>query len=179
MYGEGKQAQHPEDAGKFANEVRQNMEVGKARFVAAMDVLKKHPSVDPDRIAAIGYCFGGGIVLQMARSGTDLDGVVSFHGGLSTNEPAQQGMVKAKVLVCHGADDSFIPAGQVEDFRKEMEKAGADYRIISYAGATHSFTNPEADAYAEKFNIPVAYNEEADKKSWNDMQDFLRDVFRK
>jgi dienelactone hydrolase len=179
MYGEGRQAQHPDDAGTFANEVRQNMDVGKARFLSAMDVLKEHPTVDPDSIAAIGYCFGGGIVLHMARSGVDLDGVVSFHGGLSTEGPALPGGVTAKVLVCHGADDGFIPPDQVEDFRKEMEEAEADFRIISYAGATHSFTNPDADSYAAKFNIPVAYNAEADTKSWADMQDFLKEVFRK
>ncbi|MCZ6679207.1 MAG: dienelactone hydrolase family protein, partial [Candidatus Poribacteria bacterium] len=105
MYGDGKQAEHPDDAGKFASEAMRNMDAGKARFVAAMEFLKKHKTTDPEHIAAIGYCFGGGVVLQMARLGVDLDGVVSFHGSLSTSKPAQPGAIKAKILVCHGADD--------------------------------------------------------------------------
>jgi dienelactone hydrolase len=179
MYGEGKQAEHPKEAGKFAKEVMQNLETGRQRFLAAMNMLKQHNTVDPDRIAAIGYCFGGGVVLHMARSGMDLDGVVSFHGGLATKEPAQPGAVKARILVCNGADDQLVPPEQVEGFREEMQKAGADFRIISYEGAKHSFTNPEADSFAEKFNIPVAYNAEADKKSWDDMKQFLDSVFEK
>jgi|SRR3990172_333240 len=178
MYGEGKQAAHPEDAQKFSSEIANNMDLAKERFNAAVDALKAHESVDPERIAAIGYCFGGSVVLQMARSGADLDAVVSFHGGLATPSPAEPGGVKAKILVCHGEADELIPAGQVEAFKEEMDKAGADYEFISYTGAKHSFTNPEADKYAAEFNIPLAYDMGADRKSWADMQGFLKDVFK-
>ena len=190
MYGDGKQAEHPDDAGKFATEVRQNMPAATQRFVTAMQVLQKHPTVDPEHIAAIGYCFGGGVVLQMARQGLDLDAVVSFHGSkalgiesktgsLTTGNPAEPGVVKARILVCHGADDKMVTLEQIQAFHKEMKAAGVDYKFISYPDAKHSFTNPGADIYAERFNIPLGYNAEADKKSWQDMQDFLQDTFAK
>jgi dienelactone hydrolase len=179
MYGDGKQAEHPSDAGKFAAEVRQNMPVATERFLAALQVLKKHPSVDPDQIAAIGYCFGGGIVLQMARQGLDLDAVVSFHGSLATDKPAVPGVVKARILVCNGADDKMVTPEQIQAFHREMKAAGVTYRFVSYPGAMHSFTNPDADTYAKKFNIPLGYNAEADQKSWQHMQDFLEETFAK
>lgn len=179
MYGDGKQAEHPENAGKFAAEVRQNMEAATQRFAAARQVLQKHPTVDPEHIAAIGYCFGGGVVLEMARQGMDLDAVVSFHGSLATDHPAVPGVVKARILVCNGADDNMVTPEQIEAFKREMAAAHVDYTFISYPGAKHSFTNPAADIYAEKFNIPVGYNKEADKKSWEDMQKFLKDTFEK
>jgi dienelactone hydrolase len=178
MYGDGKQAEHPDEAGAFAHEVMQNSEVERDRFMAALELLKKQPTVDPERIAAIGYCFGGGVVLQMARSGVDLDGVVSFHGVLSTKEPAKRGVIKAKILVCHGEEDQLVTSEQMATFFDEMNKADADIRIITYKSAKHSFTNPDADAYAKKFNLPIGYNAEADKKSWADMQTFLKDVFK-
>jgi dienelactone hydrolase len=177
MYGDGKRAEHPDDAGKFSAAVRQNMASATQRFVAARQLLQKHPTVDADHIAAIGYCFGGGIVLEMARQGLDLDAVVSFHGTLATDKPAAPGVVKARILVCDGADDKFVTPEQIQAFLKEMKAAGADYTFISYPGAKHSFTNPGADIYAEKFNIPLGYNKEADKKSWQDMQNFLKDSF--
>ena len=179
MYGEGRVADHPDDAGKFAAEVRQNMPEARKRFAAAMQLLQKHPSVDPQRIAAIGYCFGGGIVLQMARQGLDLDAVVSFHGSLATDTPAEVGMVKARILVCDGADDKLVTPGQIQAFLREMQAAEVDYKFVSYPGAKHSFTNPDADVYAQKFNLPVRYNAEADKKSWQDMQKFLKESFAK
>ncbi|MGB7972464.1 MAG: dienelactone hydrolase family protein [Candidatus Deferrimicrobiaceae bacterium] len=179
MYGEGKQTQHPDDAGKFSAEIRKNMPLGRERFLAARKVLAEFKFTDPKRIGAIGYCFGGGIVLQMARDGVDLAGVVSFHGGLATESPANPESVKAKILVLTGADDKFAPPAQVEAFRKEMKAAGADFRIISYPGALHGFTNPEADSYAKKFNMPIGYNTDADKKSWAEMKAFFQDIFRK
>jgi len=179
MYGHGKQATHPEDAQKFSSEVMKNFDAAKARFTAAMDFLKKQPQVDPARIAAIGYCFGGGVVLNMARQGVDLKGVASFHGALAAVKPAQPGMVKAKILVLTGADDKFVPPAQVEAFKQEMKSAGADLRVISYPGAIHSFTNPEADVLGKKFNMPLAYNADADRKSWEEMKTFLSGVFRK
>jgi dienelactone hydrolase len=179
MYGEGKQATHPADAGKFSSELMKEFDVAKARFMAAMEFLKKEPTVDPGRIAAIGYCFGGGIVLNMARQGLDLKGVASFHGSLVAVKPAQPGAVKAKILVLHGADDTFVTPQQIEAFKNEMKNAGADFQFIVYPGATHSFTNPDADKYAKKFNLPLRYNAEADKKSWEDLRKFLAMVFKK
>ncbi|HXX80872.1 MAG TPA: dienelactone hydrolase family protein [Thermodesulfovibrionales bacterium] len=178
MYGGGKQAMHPDDAGKFSSELMKNFDTAKARFVAALDFLKKQPTVDPERIAAIGYCFGGGIVLNMARQGVDLKGVASFHGSLAAVKPAQQG-VKAKLLVLHGADDKFVTSEQIVAFKQEMTNAGADFRLIEYPGAIHSFTNPDADEYAKKFNLPLGYNAEADKKSWEELTKFLGKIFRK
>lgn len=177
MYGEGKQAGHPDEAGKFAKEISGNLDMKIARFMAATSYLKKHESVDPARIAAIGYCFGGSVVLDMARAGMDLKGVVSFHGGLTTNNPARTGAVNAKILVCHGEKDSFITTEQIAAFKQEMSEAKADLKFITYKYAKHSFTNPEADSYAKKFNIPVGYNAAADKKSWEDMSQFLKSVF--
>lgn len=176
MYGEGKTASHPNDAAAFAKAVMSNSEAATARFKAAMDVLKSQPGVDPSKIAAIGYCFGGSTVLNMARSGMDLDAVVSFHGSLGGLMPIK-GPVQAKVLVCHGADDPFVTEKQVTQFKKEMEEAGVDFEFIAYPGAKHSFTNPDADRMAKEFEMPIAYNAEADAKSWKAMQDFLRKAF--
>ena len=179
MYGEGKQAEHPDNAGKFSSELMKNFGTAKDRFIAAMEFLKAQPVVDRDKIAAVGYCFGGGIVLNMARQGVDLQGVASFHGSLAAVEPAERSSVKAKILVLHGADDRFITGEQIEAFKNEMKKAGADSRFIAYHGALHSFTNPKADEYGKKFNIPVAYNAEADKRSWEELKIFLRQIFKK
>jgi dienelactone hydrolase len=179
MYGEGKTATHPDDAGKFSSELMKNFDSAKARFTAAEDFLKKQPTVDPDRIAAVGYCFGGGVVLNMARQGADLKAAASFHGNLTAIKPAEPGMVKAKIRVYHGADDKFIPAELVEAFKKEMTDAGVDFKFIAYPGAVHSFTNPEATGYGKKFNLPLAYNKKADKESWADMKKFLAETLKK
>jgi dienelactone hydrolase len=179
MYGEGKQAMTPDEAGKLSSEVMKNLDVAKGRFMAAMELLKKQTPVDPNRIAAIGYCFGGGIVLNMARQNVDLKGVASFHGGLTPVEPAQPGGVKAKILALTGSDDGFVPTEQVEAFKREMKAAGADFQVISYPGAKHSFTNPEADSLGKKFNMPIAYNSKADKESWDEMKNFLETIFKK
>jgi dienelactone hydrolase len=179
MYGEGKQAMHPDDAGKFSSELMKNFDTAKERFIAAMEFLKKQPTVDPGRIAAIGYCFGGGIVLNMARQGFDLKGVASFHGSLTAVKPAQQGGVKARILVLNGTDDKFVTQEQIGAFRQEMRNAGADFQVIEYLGAIHSFTNPDADEYAKKFNLPLGYNAEADKKSWEELRKFLEKIFKK
>ncbi len=177
MYGDGRQAMHPGDAGQFSSEVSQNIDLMKKRFDAALAFLKSQKTVDPKRVAAIGYCFGGGVVLQMVRQGADLKGVASFHGSLATTTPAQPGAVRAKIFVAHGAADSFISAAVVDAFRKEMKEAGADLLFIEYAGAQHSFTNPDADEYAKKFGIGVAYDREADEKSWKDLAFFLKGIF--
>ena len=177
MYGNGKIASHPKDAGMFSGEVKKNMEVAEKRFMAAYKLLQKQDSVAKDKIAAIGYCFGGGIVLEMARRGVDLDGVVSFHGSLGTKEPASKGKVKAKVLVLNGEADPFVKAESIASFKSEMKFAKVDYKFISYPNAKHAFTNPGADAFGNKFKIPLAYNAAADKKSWSEMEVFLNNIF--
>jgi dienelactone hydrolase len=179
MYGGGHESHHPDDAKIFSSELNKNFELSKARFLAALEFLKKQPQVDPDRIAAIGYCFGGGVVLNMALQGADLKGVASFHGGLSAVKPAQPGTVKAKILVCNGADDKFITAEQIAAFKEEAKKAGADLKFINYPGAVHSFTNPDATETGKKFNMAVAYNAKADKESWEELKGFLEGVFKK
>jgi dienelactone hydrolase len=179
MYGDGKQAMHPDDAMKFSSELAKNFDVSKGRFLEAMDFLKQQPTVNPAHIAAIGYCFGGGVVLNMARQGVDLKGVASFHGSLTAIRSAQPGNVKAKILVLHGGDDKFIPLEQIEGFKQEMKSVGADYRFISYPGALHSFTSPEADELGKKFGMAIAYNAEADQKSWDELKGFLKKIFKK
>jgi dienelactone hydrolase len=179
MYGEGKVVTTPDEAGKLSSEAMKNFEATKARFTATVDFLKGQPTIDPNRMAAIGYCFGGGVVLNMARQGVDLKGVVSFHGSLTAVKPAQAGSVKAKILVLSGGADKFATPDQIEAFKQEMKAADADFRFISYPGALHSFTNPEATELGKKFNMPMAYNEKADKESWNEMKGFLSTVLKK
>jgi len=177
MYGDGKNASHPKDAGMFSGEVKKNMAVAEKRFLAAYNLLQKQKHVAKDKIAAIGYCFGGGIVLEMARRGIDLDGVVSFHGSLGTKSPAKKGKVKAKVLVLNGEADPFVKASAITMFKAEMDAAKVDYRFINYANAKHAFTNPDADKFASKFKIPLAYNKSADEKSWAEMKKFFSNIF--
>ncbi len=177
MYGDGKTADHPEKAGEFASAVGGNMPLSKARFEAALAALREQPGVIDDKIAAIGYCFGGGVVLNMARMGTDISGVVSYHGSLATNIPAAAGAVTTKVLVFNGADDPLVAPEHVEAFKAEMEKAGADYELINYPGVTHSFTNPGADEKGKKFGLPLAYDANADKDSWTRTQAFFDSIF--
>ena len=177
MYGDGKQATHPDDAARFSGEVRKNMGAATLRFIAADNFLKAQPTVEPNHISAIGYCFGGGVVLEMARRGVDLDLVASFHGSLGTDLPAEEGEVKARVLVYNGADDPFVKPEQIQAFKTEMDKAGVDYSFTNYPGAKHSFTNPGADKYGKEFNLPLAYNKEADEKSWNSLLQELKQLY--
>ena len=177
MYGDDKQADHPADAQKFMMEVLNNMSAGESRFRVARKLLEEHATTDASRTAAIGYCFGGGIVLHMARVGTDLKGVASFHGTLATATPAEAGGVSAKLLVAHGADDPFVPAAELEAFKQEMADAGADMKFIAYPGAVHAFTNPAATAMGEKHGLPLAYNEAADTESWVELKSFLQEIF--
>ncbi len=178
MYGKGKVATNPGDAGTFSAEVMNNFDVAEARFTAAEDLLKKQPTVDLGRIAAIGYCFGGGVVLNMAREGADLKGVVSFHGSLGAVKPAGPSGIKAKLLVLQGGDDKFVTPENVDAFKKEMTAAGADYRVIVYPGATHAFSNPRATALGKKFNLPIAYNKKADDESWQAMKTFFEEILK-
>jgi len=179
MYGDGKLAAHPDDAGKFATEVSKNMPMAKARFEAGMKLLRKQKTVDAQELAAIGYCFGGGVVLNMARAGESLKAVVSFHGSLSTDTPAAAGQIKARIVSFTGEDDVMITADKVAAFKQEMSDAKADFRVVTYPGVKHSFTNPDADELGKKFNLPLAYNADADKDSWQQTTVFLRDVFSK
>lgn len=178
MYGDGKTAAHPKDAMAFSGEVKQNMGVAEQRFMAAYTLLQEQGSTSKDKMAAIGYCFGGGIVLEMARRGVDLDAVVSFHGSLGTEAPAQAGHVKAQVLVMNGADDPFVKPEAIAAFKKEMKDAKVKFRFLNIPGAKHAFTNPEADENGKKFGLPLAYNAKADKQSWKEMQAFFKKVFK-
>jgi dienelactone hydrolase len=177
MYGSGKVANNPADAQKFASESMKDFSLLKAKFVAAIKLLKKNKHVDSTRIAAIGYCYGGGVVLNMARTGIDLKGVVSFHGSLATTTPAKNGIVKAKVLICNGGTDKFISESDIKNFKQEMKAAGVDFKFLSYKGGLHSFTNPAATELGKKFNMPIAYNESGDKRSWKEMRRFLKAIF--
>jgi len=177
MYGEGKSTQHPKEAKQFMMQVLENAEIGKSRFMAALNFLKKQPTVNPKQIAAIGYCFGGGVVLEMARRGVDLVGVASFHGSLNTKTPAQAGKVTAKVLVLHGEADQFIPPKKVAAFKKEMENAKVDLEFVGYPGVEHSFTNPDADKLAKELDLPIAYDKAADDASWEKLQTFFKTIF--
>jgi len=175
MYGKGKLAAHPKDAEAFLNEATKDPAVMTARFNAALEQLKRNPHVDPEKIAAIGYCFGGAVVLGQARSGADLDAVVSFHGLLATKTPAEAGKIKARVLALTGADDPMVPPQQVEAFKSEMTAAGVKFEVVSYPHARHSFTNPQADKAGM---AGLAYDAEADKKSWAAMLEMFEQVFR-
>jgi dienelactone hydrolase len=177
MYGDGRQANHPDDAGRFSAEVSKNMLMAKVRLEAGMATLRKHKTVDAKEIAAIGYCFGGGVVLNMARMGADLKGVASFHGSLGTDNPAQRGRIKARIVSFTGEADPMIGADKVAAFKQEMAAAGADFRVVTYPGAKHAFTNPAADELGRKFNLPLAYNAEADKDSWAQLMVFLKEIF--
>lgn len=176
MYGDGRNTQHPDDAKAFMNAALADPAIPKARFQAGLDLLKAQPQTDPARLAAIGYCFGGKVVLDMARQGLPLAAVVSFHGALVTATPATPGSVKAKVLVEHGAADSFITAEQIAAFKAEMDQAGADYRFVELPGAKHGFSNPDADAH-KGHGLDLGYQKEADERSWADMQALFKEVF--
>ncbi len=173
MYGKGKLALHPPDAQAFVAEATKDLATERARFQAALLQLQKAPQVDASKIAAIGYCFGGGVVLDMARLGEDLAAVATFHGALQSKVPTKKG-IKPRILVMTGASDPMIDSKQVDAFRQEMTAAGARFEIISYPGAKHSFTNPEAD----KAGMPgVAYSALADKASFEALLKLLHEIF--
>ena len=175
MYGDGKFATHPDDAKAWMAEVTKDPATIAARFNAGLARLKQDPHVDTTRLAAIGYCFGGGVVLAMARAGVDLDAVATFHGMLATQSPAKPGAIKARVLALTGGADPFVPAEQVEAFKKEMQAAGARFEVVSYPGAKHGFTNPSAGTYGM---AALAYDSTADRQSWAALLKMLGEVFR-
>ncbi|WP_426442597.1 dienelactone hydrolase family protein [Bradyrhizobium genosp. P] len=166
MYGDAKTADNPKDAGALSSSVMKTPSVMEQRFNAARDQLAKQASVDPKRIGAVGYCFGGAVVLNMARAGADLAAVAGFHASLGLNTPAPApGAVKAKILIMNGADDPFVKPEQYAVLKKDFDAAKVDYRIIEYPGAVHAFTNPEATELGKKFNIAIRYDAKADQES--------------
>lgn len=175
MYGDGKIANDPKTAQELATPFYQDPTLAKTRLDAAIMELKTFAQTDASQLAAIGYCYGGFIVLNAAKLGADLKGVVSFHGGLS-GVPVNKDSLKAKILICHGEADSFVNP-EVAAFRKSMDSAGVDYTFKSYPDATHAFTNPAATAMGQQFDMPIKYNAAADSASWNDMKDFFKKVF--
>lgn len=176
MYGGGKTAAHPKEAGEMAGKVRANVEEWRQRALAALDVLKAQPQCDRTKLAAIGYCFGGSTVLQMALAGADLKAVVSFHGALPAPTPAEVKQVKAAILVCHGADDTFISGDAIKAFRDALDKGGVKYEFIAYPGARHSFTVPDADKHGI---AGIKYDKAADEDSWKRMQKLFAEKFGK
>jgi len=177
MYGNGKTVDNPSDATSLSTPFYKNPQMGFQRFEAALQKVKTFPQADTTQIAAIGYCFGGGMVLNAAKLGADLKGTVSFHGSLA-GVPANKDLLKSKILVCHGEADPFVPKADVDAFKKSMDSIHADYTFKAYPGAVHAFTNPEATNYGKKFNLPLAYNAAADTASWNDMKSFFAKIFK-
>jgi dienelactone hydrolase len=176
MYGKGVNTDDPSEAQKLDSAISSDLDQLRARAQAAYDILAKDPRVDKDHIAAIGYCFGGTCALELARSGANLVGVVSFHGGLATKRPDDAKNIKGKILVCTGGDDAFIPPSQVEAFEDEMRQAHVDWQVLVFGGAHHAFTNPQADEH----HIPnIAYNADADRRSWAAMKSFFDEIFGK
>jgi len=177
MYGSGKVADHPETARKFMQAAMADPAGVRQRFMAALAILQSQPGVERDNIAAIGYCLGGGIVLNMARAGLPLRGVAVFHGSLGTKQPVPPGRVKGEIAAFIGGADPYVPAEQVQAFEREMQAAGVRYSVKVYPGAKHSFTNPAADRFAARFGMPMAYDAAADADSWQRLVDFLHRIF--
>jgi len=176
IYGKGVRPDNPKDAGAEASKYKNDRALLRRRMAAGLVELEKSPLVDPTRVAAIGYCFGGMAVLELARSGADLAGVVSFHGALDSPTPEDARNIKCKVLICHGADDRSVTPDRVAGFEDEMRKGGVDWEMDSYGGAVHGFTNPDHGNDPSK---GVAYQEKADKRSWARMKAFFAEIFTK
>lgn len=178
MYGDGKIADNPDSAKAYSTPFYGNPQMAKTRIDAAIAKLKTYENVDTANIGAIGYCFGGGVLLNTVRLGDDLKGVVSFHGTLN-GTPARKDLLRTKILVCHGNADPFVPQAAVAKFRKQMDSIGATYTFIGYDSAVHAFTNPASTANGLKFHLPIAYNAKADTASWAAMKTFFAGVFGK
>ena len=176
MYGNGRIGTDPGAAQNLAMPYYQHPDMAKKIFDRAVEELKKNPNVDQTKMAGIGYCFGGGMLLNFVRMGEPLNGIVSFHGSL-LGTPANKDLTKAEILICHGEADSFVNA-EVAPFKKQMDSIGKSYTFKSYPGATHAFTNPDATETGKKFKMPIEYNAAADTASWNDMKDFFGRLFK-
>jgi dienelactone hydrolase len=174
MYGKGKVTTHPQEAGEWSNQIAGNVELWGQRALAGLKVLEKDSRVDPNRIAAIGYCFGGATVQQLAFLGAPLKGVVSFHGSPLAPTEEQAKKVKAKILICHGAADPMVTPEAIQKYVAAMEKSGLDWQMIIFGGAKHSFTNPDADKMGMD---ALKYSKSADKRSWTYMKDFFKEIF--
>ncbi|HEX3175467.1 MAG TPA: dienelactone hydrolase family protein [Methylomirabilota bacterium] len=180
MYGDARTADNPKDAGALSSSVMKNPQTMESRFNAARAQLTRHPSVDPARIGAVGYCFGGAVVLNMARAGADLAGVAGFHASLGLNTPAPApGTVKAKILILNGADDPFVKKEQYATLKSQLDEAKADYKVIEYPGAVHAFTNPEATELGKKFNLPLRYDAKANEEAKAEASKFFAAVLKK
>jgi dienelactone hydrolase len=177
MYGNGMNTDSPAVAGKWAGQFYTKPLSAKARIDAALVALKSFQQTDTGKVAAIGYCFGGAMVLNAARLGEPIKGVVSFHGNLA-GVPANKDLLKAKILVCHGEADPFVKKEEVAAFKKQMDSIKADYTFKSYPNALHAFTNPKATELGKKWNLPIGYNGAADTASWNDMKAFFDTIFK-
>jgi dienelactone hydrolase len=175
MYGKGVKAKDAEEAARLAGIYKADRRLMRSRANAGLEVLKKHALTDAKRIAAMGYCFGGGVALELARSGADIAGVVSFHGNLDTPNPEDAKSIKGKVLILHGANDPIVPPDQVKAFQDEMRKANVDWQMVIYGDAVHAFTNPES---GDNPSRGAAYNEKADRRSWEAMKMFLAEIFK-
>lgn len=176
FYGDGKTVDNPKDAGEMATPFYTDAALSKSTFDAAKSELKNFPNADVSKIAVIGYCFGGAQALNMGRQESDLKGVVSFHGNLMTGVKPQNSSVK--YLVLNGEADSFVPKEEIDAFKKQMDSAEISYRFINYPGAVHAFTNPAATEIGKKFNLEIAYDKDADEKSWNELKSFLSELFK-
>jgi len=176
IYGKGIRPQSPEEAGKEAGIFKNDRALTRSRINAALAQLLKNKKVDPKRVAAMGYCFGGMVVLELARSGASVAGVVTFHGSLDTPTPADSKNIKAKVLALQGGDDPYVPAAARQAFEEEMRSGGVDWQMVVYGGAVHAFTNPAAGSDPGK---GAAYNERADRRSWEAMGRFFEEIFKR
>jgi dienelactone hydrolase len=178
LYGDGKLAVNPKEAQDLTMPFYRDPLMAKIRLDGAIRKIKEFSQTDPDNIAAIGYCFGGYIVLNAAKLGSDLKGVVSFHGGLG-GAPFDKKLLKAKILACQGENDKFVTMHDADMFKHKLDSIGAVYTFKSYPNATHAFTNPDATKTGKEFNLPIEYNQAADKDSWNDMKTFFAGIFEK
>lgn len=178
LFGNGKTAANPKDAQEYAGPFYKDPKLIKMQMDYALQKVREYPQVDAANVVAIGYCFGGFVALNYAKMGGDLNAVVSFHGGMG-GVPVDKKLLKAKILVCHGASDKFVSQKDVDAFMHQLDSIGADHTLKVYANATHAFTNPASTENGKRFNLPIEYNATADKDSWNDMQVFLKRIFGK
>lgn len=177
LYGDARVAENPEQAGAAMTSLIQDMSVTRARFSAALDAVSVHEAVEPSKAGAIGFCFGGGVVVHMARSGAPLRAVASFHGSLGLAVTEGPGVIDCRVAAYNGEQDVLVPEEDIVAFESEMRKAGAHHYLLQLPGALHGFSNPVASTNGEKYGLPLAYDPVADATAWGHMQLLFRDVF--